>query len=83
MIIEAVLFLTVLFLTWKFLSKLPDDYPSTPPIRLPLIGHGLYLLGYKNTQAAFNDLCHKYGKDGMMVCSDLSGPSGISFSFLG
>ena len=67
MIIEVFLFVVVLILAWKYLSKLPEDYPSTPPILLPVIGHGLYLLGYKNTQEAFNDLCHKYGKDGMMV----------------
>ncbi len=67
MIIESILLVSVLVLMWWYLTGYPEGYPATPPIRLPVIGHGLYLLGYRNTQEAFNDLCHRYGKDGMMV----------------
>jgi hypothetical protein len=67
MFIEVILFLFVGVLLWYYKTRLPDNYPATPPIRIPFIGHSLYLIGYKNTQEAFNDLCEKYGKDGMMV----------------
>ena len=67
MLIEVILFIVAGLLAWYFVTRLPDNYPATPPIRIPFFGHGLYLLGYKNTQEAFNDLCEKYGKDGMMV----------------
>ncbi len=67
MLIEVILFISAGVLLWYYKNQLPDDYPATPPIRIPFIGHGLYLIGYKNTQEAFNDLCEKYGKDGMMA----------------
>ena len=69
MIVEAMLFILAAVLVWYYLNQLPANYPATPPIRLPFLGHALYLLGYKNTQEAFNDLCERYGKDGMMVKS--------------
>ena len=67
MIVEVMLLFFTAVLVWYYFNQLPGNYPATPPIRLPFLGHALYLLGYKNTQEAFNDLCERYGKDGMMV----------------
>ena len=67
MIVEVMLLILAAVLVWYYFNQLPGNYPATPPIRLPFLGHALYLLGYKNTQEAFNDLCERYGKDGMMV----------------
>jgi hypothetical protein len=67
MIVELILFVAVAALAWHLLTRLPETYPATPPVRLPFIGHGLYMLGYRNTQEAFESLCSKYGRDGMMV----------------
>ncbi len=59
MFFEALLLFLTCLLIWYYKTRLPSTYPPTPPIRLPLIGHGLYLLGYKNSQEAFNHLCEK------------------------
>ena len=59
MIVEILLFLSTILLIWYYMTRLPANYPATPPIRLPLIGHGLYLLGYKNSQEAFSAICAK------------------------
>ncbi len=67
MLAEVFLLLWALVLIWYYVTRLPDTYPATPPIRIPILGHTLYMLGYKNSQEAFNELCKKYAKDGMMV----------------
>lgn len=59
MIIEVILFVIFCLTVWYYLTRLPDNYPPTPPIRLPLIGHGLYMLGYEHAQIAFHELCDK------------------------
>jgi hypothetical protein len=61
MFLEIILFVLTLLLIWYYLTRLPSSYPPTPPIRLPLIGHGLYLLGFNNSQEAFSHLCEKVG----------------------
>jgi hypothetical protein len=57
--LELILFGLTCLLAWLYKTRLPPDYPATPPIRLPIVGHGLYLLGFANTQEAFNYLCEK------------------------
>ena len=67
MLLEICLFLVLALLIWSYVTRLPSNYPSTPPIRLPIIGHALHMFGYKNTQKVMNKICDKYGKDGMVA----------------
>ena len=59
MFFEVFLFIVTCLLVWYYVTRLPDTYPATPPIRLPFIGHGLYMLGFQNTQQAFSYICEK------------------------
>ena len=53
---------------------MPPDYPPTPPIRLPLLGHMHYIVPYvlrgsmtKTTRATgLEDLNKRYGKGGIL-----------------
>ena len=49
-------------------TRLPADYPPTPPLRLPLLGHMHYIVPYVlNTGlAGLEDLNRKYGKNGVL-----------------
>ena len=40
---ELVLFGAFLLTVWYWMTRLPDTYPPTPPIRLPILGHAHYL----------------------------------------
>ncbi|XP_059087981.1 cytochrome P450 2C15-like [Tigriopus californicus] len=64
-----IIFVSVLVLYWYFQTKLPDDYPPTPPIRLPILGHAVYLyFGTKASGAeAIDALYQRYSKDGIMA----------------
>ena len=48
-------------------NRLPSDYPPTPPIRLPIIGHIPYLMlsRKKNFNEAFDELFDRYSRDGL------------------
>ncbi len=67
MLVETVLLLVLLLLFWYWATSPPPGYPPMPPIRLPIVGHALYLRGYKNMQEAVMDLMIKYGKDGFLA----------------
>ncbi len=69
MLVEAVLFLFVFALSWHFINRPPANYPPTPPIRLPFLGHIHYLLPYglKNANVGLNALYKKYNKDGVFA----------------
>ena len=59
MLFEVILFVITGLLLWYYFTRLPETYPATPPIRLPFIGHGLYMLGFRNSQEAFSYICEK------------------------
>jgi hypothetical protein len=69
MIVESLLFVAAFLLFWAYATKIPPNYPPTPPIRLPLIGHMHYLLPYgaQNRNKGLHKLYEKYNKNGVMA----------------
>lgn len=67
MFLEVVLGTVLAYLAWYYLTSPPPRYPPMPPIRLPFIGHGFYIMGFKNMQEAVRNLSSKYAKDGIVV----------------
>jgi hypothetical protein len=82
MIIEALLFVAALLLFWAYANKIPPNYPPTPPICLPLIGHMHYLFPYgaQNRNKGLHELFEKYNKNGVMAFHLLFG---FKFVFIG
>ena len=68
MIVEIILFFILAYLIWLWLTRLPPNYPPTPPIRLPFFGHLPYIWWYAQDPIMYLDqLSEKYGKDGVMA----------------
>ncbi len=68
MILELILLFAALAASWYVSNRTPKQYPPTPPYRLPLIGHRLHLLAYKNDiNRAFEVLYEKYSKNGVLA----------------
>ena len=68
MITELLLVFAALMVWWLYASRLPADYPPTPPVRLPFLGHMHYLLPYlKEPYEGLYQLYDKYGRNGVMA----------------
>ena len=68
MIVEIILFTILAYLIWLWQTRLPPNYPPSPPIRLPILGHVHYLWWHKTDPAYFLDeMYDKYGKDGAVA----------------
>jgi hypothetical protein len=68
MIIEILLLLIVMLALWYLATMPSPDYPPMPPIRLPLIGHMLYLLqDPSDASAVINNLYDRFNKGGVMA----------------
>ena len=68
MIVEIILFVTFAYLLWLWKTRLPPNYPATPPIRLPILGHLPYYWLYCEDPVFFLDqLYERYGKDGAVA----------------
>ena len=68
MIVELIVLASVLLLFWRYKTPLPPDYPPTPPLRLPILGHMHYMLPYlSDANEGFYALYKKYGRDGMLA----------------
>ena len=47
---------------------MPDNYPPTPPIRLPILGHAHYLFLHGPTKSTvIHELFRRYSKDGILT----------------
>lgn len=68
MIVELIVLASALLLFWHYKTPLPPDYPPTPPIRLPVLGHMHYMLPYiSDVNEGFYALYKKYGRDGILA----------------
>ena len=68
MITEFLLVFAAIMVWWLFSSRLPEDYPPTPTVRLPFLGHMHYLLPYlKEPYEGLYQLYNKYGRNGAMA----------------
>ena len=66
--ISELLFLATLAVFWLYFAKLPPDYPPTPPISLPFVGHMHYLLPHlRQPWEGLYHLYNKYGRNGLMA----------------
>ena len=71
MVVVAVLsVLVATAIIWYFTTRLPANYPPTPPIRLPILGHALYFLWHwpasPGTSAVY-EIYRRYHKDGILA----------------
>ena len=69
MFVELILGFAVASLAWYFMTQLPADYPSTPPIRLPILGHAHYLFWIQDTKraSAVYEMYKRYSKNGVLT----------------
>ena len=47
MLLAAAALAAAALVAWFFATRLPANYPPTPPLRLPLLGHALYFLWHR------------------------------------
>jgi hypothetical protein len=69
MITELSLLLLVAVSYWYYVTWLPPDYPPTPLVRLPLLGHMHYLVPYfltKTPGKGLDRLNKRFGKNGII-----------------
>ena len=62
--IEVVLLAVLLLIIWYWATKLPDNYPPTPPIRLPILGHAHYMLLHGTV---LHETFKRYSKNGLLT----------------
>ena len=69
MLLEIILGVVIASLGWYLMTRLPADYPPTPPIRLPILGHVHYLFWIKDTKrtSALYEMFKRYSKDGVLT----------------
>ena len=66
--IEWAFLVVFLACLWYFSTRLPDNYPPTPPVRLPILGHAHYLFLHKPTKStAIYELFRRYSKNGILT----------------
>ena len=66
--IEWDLLITSVVLIWYFTTRLPDNYPPTPPIRLPILGHAHYLFLYRLTKSTMiYEVFRRHNKEGVLT----------------
>ena len=63
--IEWALFMISTILIWYFNTRLPNNYPPTPPTRLPFLGHAHYLMLHRTTD--IYELFTRYNRDGVLA----------------
>ena len=61
--IEIALLGVLLLIIWYYATRLPDNYPPTPPIRLPILGHAHYLLLHG---PVLHETFKRYSKNGLL-----------------
>ena len=69
MLVEFILGFALACLAWYLLTRLPANYPPTPPIRLPILGHVHYLFWIKDTKrtSALYEMYKRYSKNGVLT----------------
>ena len=69
MLVEFILGFAVASFAWYLMTRLTANYPPTPPIRLPILGHAHYLFWIKNTKrtSAFYEMFKRYSKNGVLT----------------
>ena len=69
MLVEFILGFAVASFAWYLMTRLPANYPPTPPIRLPILGHAHYLLWIKDTKrtSALYEMFKRYSKNGVLT----------------
>jgi hypothetical protein len=68
MFVELVLFVIVIVAYWLYSTRLPANYPPSPPVRLPILGHAHYLwFNGTHVNEAINNLYKKYNKNGVFA----------------
>ena len=63
--IEWALFVVSTILIWYFNTRLPNNYPPTPPTRLPFLGHAHYLILHRTTD--IYEVFRRYNRDGVLA----------------
>ena len=56
-------------LFWYFMTRLPPNYPPTPPTRLPILGHMHYLFWIRDSKhrSALHKMFKRYSKNDMLT----------------
>jgi hypothetical protein len=68
MIVELLLLAIVWLMYWHYKTRLPSDYPPSPPLRLPILGHIHYLwLHRANINEGIDSLYEKYNRNGVFA----------------
>ena len=69
MFVEFILAFTIASFAWYLMTRLPENYPPTPPIRLPILGHAHYLFWIKDTKrtSALYEMFKQYNKNGVLT----------------
>ena len=69
MLLEFVLGFAIAIFAWYLMTRLPADYPPTPPLRLPILGHTPYLLWFGDTKhtSALYEMFKRYSKNGVLT----------------
>ena len=69
MLVELLLGFAFSGILWYFLTRLPPNYPPTPPTRLPILGHAHYLSWIRDSQrsSALYEMFRRYSKDDLLT----------------
>ena len=69
MLVEFLLGFAFAAFVWYAMTRLPTNYPPTPPIRLPILGHVHYLFWIRKTKrsTAFYEMFKRYSKNGVLT----------------
>ena len=69
MLVELILGFTISSLLWYFMTRLPPNYPPTPPIRLPILGHSHYLFWIRDSDrsSALYKMFQRYSKNDILT----------------
>ena len=69
MLVEFLTGLALVCLAWYHITRLPENYPPTPPIRLPFLGHTQYLFWIRDTNrtSALYEMFKRYSKNGILT----------------
>ena len=69
MLIEITLGLVFSSILWYLMTRLPSNYPPTPPTRLPILGHAHYLFWITDGErtSALCKMFKRYSKNDMLT----------------
>ena len=67
--VEFILGFAFIGFLWYILTRLPANYPPTPPIRLPILGHVHYFFWFRDTKrsTALYEMFKLYSENGILT----------------